>query len=1005
MRHKAIARAVRRGTLLSTSALILLAGCPLKSAAEPPAAALHAISQPSQALGDTLRSIARQTGASILFDPAVVNGRVSRPVSGRLSAAEAISRAIDGSGLTANVMKDGAIVVRPAAQAPASQGGPASTSSSGAAASAPDAPVRLAQASGGALSDGGAAPADVERRPSPQRVEITGTRLRQITSEGPVPVNTYSREDIDRSGQPTLERFLASLNEVSGSAGEGSFGGGGNFGQTTVQLRGLPMGATLVLINGRRVQAVGSSSANFFNLNLIPIQAVERIEIVPVGSSAVYGGDALAGVVNVILKKSVEGPALAVRFGAARGLSDHGVSLATGASGEEGSYLLMGSFTKSSPLSMSERSFFLDADYRRFGGPDARVRNCTPGTVSSESGGNLPGLGSSFAGIPQLAPGVVPTVADFSATAGQANLCNVWANGQGYALVHGLETVGLHALGERRLGRDWSAFGELTVAEERMHADEIGLSLTNVLVPANNLYNPFGEAVRVTTLLGQANGAQGVARTTRFTRALLGLRGELAPSWDAEVTVSTTRDRGDSRMLNSNVDPAARGAALGAATVDQALNPFTSGRAATDEVLRGIWTDAVRDSRGRKDQVSGFVRGEALRLPGGPVETIVGLEFSKDVYDVSIPGQFDVLTSRRARAAYGELRAPLWRGESASGPWSLAALTLAARRDHYSDFGSADTWQAGLELRPTRNLLLRASTATSFKPPTMLQTTVEESAFPAEFFGLVDPARGNEPVMTGEVVRGANPDLGPERGKAHALGAVWEPQGLDGARLGVTAWRVRIDGLISIPSLQDVLTNEALFPGFVTRSPSTDGLPGPLSRLLLAEVNYGSVEVGGVDVDAAYSWRGGVGRWTLGAGVTRTGEHRVQLAPGASVEDRLGRRFSDYWAPQWKGRLTAGIGHEAWSFGLTSRYVGSYKDAGTSARRLGDSWVHDLSGSLNLKKLGLGLADWSKSAVLTLSVANATDRRPEFVGTLPYYDVTQADWRGRYASVQLGVDW
>jgi len=101
-------------------------------------------------------------------------------------------------------------------------------------------------------------------------------------------VNVYTRKDIEQSGQPNLERFLAGLNEVSASAGEDSLGA--TLGQDTVQLRGLPLGTTLVLIDGRRVEAVGSPSANFFNLNLVPMAAIERIEIVPVGSSAVYDG-------------------------------------------------------------------------------------------------------------------------------------------------------------------------------------------------------------------------------------------------------------------------------------------------------------------------------------------------------------------------------------------------------------------------------------------------------------------------------------------------------------------------------------------------------------------------------------------------------------------------------------------------------------------------------------------------------------------------------------------
>jgi iron complex outermembrane receptor protein len=992
--------------------LWLLVNCGFAAAAEPPAVARYAIEQPSQALAEALRSIARQTGTSVLFDPGAVAGRVARPVSGRLSAIEAISAALAGSGLTAELMKDGAVVVKPAASpaampaAPAS-GGPVSNPAVGpgerSGGDAQGNGARVLAASDDDASAAASAP-DRNGRQELTRVEVTGSRLKRLAAEGPAPVNVYTAKDIERSGQPNLQRFLAGLNEVSASQGEGGFGN--TLGQGTVQLRGLPLGSTLVLVNGRRLQAMGSSSANFFNINLIPMAAVERVEIVPVGSSAVYGGDALAGVVNIILKKSIDGQSLAVRLGSGRGLGDGSVSLATGGHDESGSYLVMGSYSRASPLTMAEREFFRNGDYRRFGGPDARERNCTPGTVSSLSGGNLPGLSSSFAGIPSLAPGQVPTVSDFAPTAGSANLCNVAANGNGFALVHAQETMSVHALAERQLGGSWSVFGELTLARERMHAKEIGLTLTDVTVPATNPYNPFGEDVSVTTILGTDNGTQGLARHTRFTRAVAGLRGELAHDWDAEVTVSTSRDSGGSRDFNLDVDGAALDAALAATTPAQALNPFTTGIAASEEVLRGIWSDSLRQSRGRKDQLGGLVRGTVMQLPAGPLEAIVGAEVARDRYDVSIPGSIETHVSRRDSAAYGELRLPLFsQGSSGSAGSSLAALTLAARRDRYSDFGSAGTYQAGLELRPTRSLLFRASAATSFKPPTMLQTNVDEASFPLEWFGLVDPARGGEPITSGRLVRDTNKDLGPERGRANGIGAVWEPEGSLGTRFSITHWQVRVRGLIAVLRAQTVLDNEALFPGMVTRGPSAGGQPGPVTSVRLAEVNVGRLEAGGSDFEVGYAWRSDWGRWTATAGATRTSRYDVVLAPGAPTQDRLGRRFDDFWAPRWKGRLSLGLEQGAWSLGLTSRYLGRYLDSGTSDRSLGGFWMHDLAGSLDLKKWWPGLGANFKAASLSLSVANLANREPQFVQTMPYYDVTQADWRGRYVSVRLSLDW
>ncbi|MBC7663922.1 MAG: TonB-dependent receptor, partial [Caulobacter sp.] len=377
--------------LLPALLVSLLAQCGAIRAAEAAPATQYAIEQPSQSLADSLQAIAHETSTSVLFDPGAVRGRVAHPVSGRLSAFEAITAAIQGTGLVAEQMKDGAVVVRPAATPAVSASG---------------VPVSAAAAEGVQGSETGtqvAAESARDDSSSVTKVEITGTRLKRINAEGPAPVNVYTRKDIEQSGQPNLERFLAGLNEVSASAGEGGFSI--TAGQSTVQLRGLPLGTTLILINGRRVEAVGSSSANFFSLNLIPMSAIERVEVVPVGSSAVYGGDALAGVVNVILKKSIDGFSLAANAGSGRGFGDGGFSMATGDHGNDGSYMLIGSYSHSTPLTEKDRGFFLDADYRRFGGTDARVRNCTPGTVSSVSGGNLPGLNSRFAAIPQLAAG------------------------------------------------------------------------------------------------------------------------------------------------------------------------------------------------------------------------------------------------------------------------------------------------------------------------------------------------------------------------------------------------------------------------------------------------------------------------------------------------------------------------------------------------------------------------------------------------------------------------
>lgn len=980
----------------------LVFGTGLAYAAEPARSARYAIEQPSQRMADALRSIARQTSTSVLFDPDAVAGRVSRPVSGKLSPIEAISAALKGTGLVAELKADGGVVVKPAPPAAALPVAPAGSGSvavpTGERSGGGD---TQEQRRGGAADDGQPLPSSTPPAATElMRVEITGSRLRRVESEGPAPVNVYTKEEIAKSGQPTLQRFLASLTEVSASAGEGGFSN--TLGQGTVQLRGLPLGSTLVLINGRKVQAVGSSFGNVFNLNLIPVAAIERVEVVPQGSSAVYGGDALAGVVNVILKRSINGQSFAVGAGAGRGFDDHSVSVATGRRDADSQFLLMGAYSHSSPLSMRQRAFFMDADYRRVGGVDGRQGRCSPGTVRSVSG-NLPGLNSSIAAIPPNS-GQPLKPSDFLASAGQENLCNLYTTGNGAALLYGYKTLSLHGLAEHKLLGSWSAFGEITHVRDRMEGAERGILISGLTVPATNAFNPFGVAVRVSAALGAENGTDGLARQTDFTRALVGAKGELGEGWDAEVVLSTASDRGGSQVWNDRVDSTARAAALASSDPATALNLFTTGRAANDEVLRKIWSNSIRRSVGRKDQISAQVRGALVELPAGPLEVVVGTEAARDVYNVVTSEVIDV--KRNSSAAYVEGRAPLLRSaREGGGQWDLAALTLAARRDRYSDFGSAGTFQGGLELRPSRNLLIRGSAATSFKPPTLVQTNYADTVYDASIFGLVDPARGGEPIASGTVIQGRNPALMPERGHAQSIGAVWEPEGGLGTRLSVTQWQTRIRDMIGVILPQTVLDAEATFPQLVTRGPGVNGQPGVVTSVKYTEVNFGRLDTAGTDLDMAYVWKTPAGKLTLSGGMSRTSRYNVQLTPGAAEEDRLGRRFGDYWAPRWKGRLGVATDQGAWSLGLNSRYLGRYLDRGTSSRQLGDYWLHDLAGTMDLKKMWPHLLPGFKAASLGVSVANLTDRLPQYADRTPYYDVTQADWRGRYLSVRLSLDW
>ena len=930
----------------------LACGVCIVAMATPASAQTRTYNIPAGSLKSALDSYGRQSGRPVIYKADDMRSARTRGVRGSLSADNALKALLDDSGFTYRIDSSGAVAI-------------------------------IAVKTGITTAD-----AEREVAAPDGDITVTGTRLKQAVNG--FPLNSYSRAKIEASGQPNIGTFLSTLNEVSvvtPSAGAYSTTNG----NTSVQLRGLPIGTTLTLINGRRVQSFGSSSgALIFDLNSIPFEAIERVDVVPVGSSAIYGGDALAGVVNIVLKRSMDGLSVSANHGFADGTSDSSLSFATGHTFDRGALLLVGSAGKTTPLTTSEREFFRNADYRRFGGPDARVLTCMPGTVNSASTSNLPGLGATLAGIPNIASGTKPSVSDFAATAGTPNRCGTFGNGYGASLVNESERYSLHLAGDYRVF-DWlTVFGEATYNNEKIYEPQNPITLSNILVPATNAFNPFGVAVRVTTALGVENGYTGRTRSTEFMRFLAGARGNLAKDWDFEISFLTSRDDGRSENKDALVSSAARTAALASSDPATALNPFTSGRAASEGVLRAIWADSTaRLGKGQHDEASAFVRGSLPALPAGRADLVVGAEASRDSWIVTGAGTFD--TRRNAKAVFAEANIPLLASHNGR---KIVNLSLAGRWDSFSDFGQATTYQAGLEINLTEHLHFRGATASSFKPPSLLQLNPTPVTYTSEDFGLVDPRRGNAPIIGGTVPFGPNASLKPETGKATTFGIAWEPQFAPRLRLGATAWDVKIEDLVSLLFPQDALDNESLFSSLVTRGPTVGGVPGEVSQVSVQYVNFGSIRVSGLDLEASYALPTPIGNLSLSTSATRTTKYDTVLAPGIPVADRLSRRFPDFWAPKWKGNVSIGLDGGQWQLGMVGRYVGPYLDDGTSTRELGNRWTYDLSARLHL----------SQRVQLLATIVNVTNQLPEFAGTSgAFYDLTQGSWRGRYVNLRLSA--
>jgi outer membrane receptor protein involved in Fe transport len=325
-------RACRSSMIIELIATLLLS-----TSAGAQGSTLYQLQIPAQPLAAALQAFAAQSGLQVMFFSDVSSGLRAQALEGSFTKEDALRKLLQGSGLEYTLINDRTISIR----AQPSQG----------------------KESGVTDADGSAAKRAVEMDLS--EVVVTGTHIRGAASSAS-PVQVYTREDIARSAAGTLGAFIQNLPQnFNGGASEttngGVTGGGNTFnavGGTGVNLRGLGNDATVVLVNGHRM-APGNSYGNFVDISLIPLSAVERIEVVPDGASAIYGSDAVGGVINFILRKDFQGAESRARLGSvSEGNSrEFQASQAVGTRWSGGSALVNYEFYNRTPLAASARSY------------------------------------------------------------------------------------------------------------------------------------------------------------------------------------------------------------------------------------------------------------------------------------------------------------------------------------------------------------------------------------------------------------------------------------------------------------------------------------------------------------------------------------------------------------------------------------------------------------------------------------------------------------------------
>lgn len=931
------------------------------------------------ALADAIRLFSVRTGLQTLYLPENESEerQLVGPLNGTFTAAEALMRLLEPAGLKFGWVNERTISVERAPPAPP-----------------PPPPKPKKRSMAGPRAQRHEPPASPYVHSGLiETVTVSGMTVRRSIDDGTGRMHVIERSDIARMGASTLADVFRNIPQQTYTPPEGFRQSGAQF----AELRGLGADTTLILVNGRRVPpSAANITTNAFDLNTIPVPAVERIEVLPDSAAAAYGTDAIGGIVNVILRQEIPEPGAELHYGtAADGAEQRRASVSGGYRREGFSAALVADYFELGGLLGADRDRWRDQDFRRFGGADQRLLISSPGNIRSVTGGNLPGLPSPIAAVPRGS--VNNTREDFLPTAGQSNRESLLRY---QSLVPPARRVSVVGHLDLRLDENVAAAGEVLYVD-RSGDFQLFPPLVNAVVPATNAYNPFEEPVFVQSLL-TAIQPQNQNIEAKLLRAVAALRSGFG-SWRGELSFADTQE-GTAFWGDNAIDPARLAAALAQQDRSLALDVFNDVPGGSPELLAGLLAPRRVETLGsRARQVAAILGGPISRLPAGEATVVLGGEWRREVaeFDATL-GSFD----RTITAAFAELRIPLIGAHMNVPAVEELTLTAAGRWDDYGDPGDVLNPQYGLTWRPYRDLVVHVAHARAFRPPSLYELYPPKLPIP---FPFVDPKRGNE-VATIVLVTGGNRDLTPIEGNVLSAGLTFTPGAIAGLKLTASYWRVAMENRITLPTPPLLLADEAAFPDRVVRGVTTPddialGRPGPLLMLDSSRVNFGRLETSGIDLSVAYDVDTELGRFTPGLSATWIDEYETVDLPGTAVQDRVNVASELGTIVRWRVVADLGWGRGPLNASVAARYMPSYDDAQVGVRTgrvIPAQTMLDVQASFDLSSLTEGDLLW-RGMRLTLGATNVTDEVPPFaeVNMAVGFDFSQGDLKGRFGYVRL----
>jgi iron complex outermembrane receptor protein len=741
-----------------------------------------------------------------------------------------------------------------------------------------------------ALTAGMAAQAQTTENPgaggqAPQRVVVTGSLISRTDTETPAPVQVLTAQDIQRSGKTSVAELLTDLAaNGAGTLGSGFSGAFAN-GASGVSLRGLSVGATLVLVDGHRLAPYplsDDSQRSFVDVSSIPFDAIERIEVLKGGASSIYGSDAIAGVVNIILKKNLNG----TQVKAESGKTQHGggrtnrASLSTGIGDLDNdgyNAFITAEWRRQGDIKVSDRDQFSwdNRDWRSRGG-----NNLTLGVPTSLNKSLTP-TNSPFL-YNAAGAGGVSNPANFQFL--NPSACNYTSYMAGACAVRdtvtniqpATENVNVLIGATKKLGADWelafkgSMFQRNSVNNRGTTSLNNGVLTTgigrvaNTLIPATASFNQLGAPARLYGYIPGVDPNASLDNTSKTTRFALDLHGS-AYGWDLRAAGGVTEVKTD---IN--------------------YSGYIDRLALYNSIFNGSWNPVGGNSPGMISQISPTFSNsldsklnyidvvgsrDLMQLGAGPLSLATGVHWHKREQNappasLTLNGQVAntsafVIGNETNTAAFAELQATPIKG---------LETDISGRYDHYDTYGNSFTPAAKFKWTVMPQLGFRGTYERGFRAPNPAEVGNAGSFF--TFNAINDPilcangnpdTKGNVPGACGlnpPYVQVTSKNLSPEKSKSYSLGMIAEP--IKGLNATFDYYNIEVRNQIVTAAGND----PNFFPAFV-RGPITPidisngngttsvGTPsaGPIVYAKSPYINLGSTKTSGVEVDFNYRWR------------------------------------------------------------------------------------------------------------------------------------------------------